>query len=97
MRIQLAAAARRDLLGIARYIAVNNPERASSFTAELLEVCRHLGEQPERFSLVPGYESKGYRRRPYGNYLIIYVPTASSVKVFRVLHAAMDLRIALGD
>ena len=34
---------------------------------------------------------KGYRRMPFGNYLVLYQVTASDVRIVRVIHAARDM------
>ncbi|GAB5430223.1 MAG: hypothetical protein Devi2KO_36820 [Devosia indica] len=44
-----------------------------------------------RYAHLEGYEHKGYRRRPLGNYLIIYTVGEQAVTVVRVLHAAQNL------
>jgi Arc/MetJ-type ribon-helix-helix transcriptional regulator/plasmid stabilization system protein ParE len=55
----------------------------------------HRARQPQSKSLVhpgiAGYEHKGYRRRPLGNYLIIYTVGEQAGTVVRVLHAAQNL------
>jgi toxin ParE1/3/4 len=97
MHVVYSAAARRDMVGIARAIARDNPSRAAGFVEELASACEGLDDRPERFAVVPGYEAKGYRRRPYGSYSIIYYVGANSVNVYRVLHGARNLHKVLGD
>ena len=97
MRVFFSGASRHDLRAIAGFIAVDNPARANSFLDELERACMQLAEQPLRFPLLPAFEAKAYRRRPYGNYAIIYIAADESVTVVRVLHTAMDLTTALGD
>ncbi len=46
-RLQFAALAREDLLGIAHFIVLDNPVRARSFVAELRKQCTLLAERPE--------------------------------------------------
>ncbi|WP_442868401.1 type II toxin-antitoxin system RelE/ParE family toxin [Bradyrhizobium sp. CCBAU 51627] len=38
----------------------------------LREKCESLADAPRGYPLVPRYEHKGIRRRPFGNYLIFY-------------------------
>jgi toxin ParE1/3/4 len=97
MHVVYSASARRDMVGIARAIARDNPSRAAGFVEELASACEGLDDRPERSAVVPGYEAKGYRRRPYGSYSIIYYIGANSVNVYRVLHGARNLHKVLGD
>lgn len=97
MRVIVSAAAKRDMVGITQAIARDNPRRATAFVDELIAGCEGLIVQPERFAMLPGCEARGYRRRPYGNYAIIYYVGEDAVTVYRVLLAARNLRKVLGD
>jgi toxin ParE1/3/4 len=97
MHVVYSAAARREMVGIARAIARDNPSRAAGFVEELMAACDGLDDQPQRFAVVPGYEAKGYRRRPYGSYSIIYYVGANSVNVYCVLHGARNLNKVLSS
>lgn len=90
-RLQFAAVARDDLLGIASYIARDNPKRASSFVAELREQCVLLAQHPGLGVAKPEY-AEGVRMLPHGRYLIFFSETDSpGVLVERVLHSARHL------
>tara|TARA_R110002020_G_scaffold6143_6_gene25701 strand:- start:1933 stop:2226 length:294 start_codon:yes stop_codon:yes gene_type:complete len=97
MRVIFSAASRKDLLAIAVFIAADNPARARSFVNELRVACAGLAEQADRFAVIPGYEAKGYRRRPHGHYSIIYFADQDTVRIFRVVHSARNLGQVLGD
>ena len=71
MRVVFSEASRHDLRAIIGFIAADSPARARSFLAELEQACVSLADKPLRFPLVPAYEARAYRRRPYGNYSII--------------------------
>lgn len=90
MRVVLTDAAISDLATIGRYIARDSPERARTFTEELLDCCQQIAETPKAFPLVPRYESRGIRRRVYRNYLIFYRLVRDRVEVLHVLHGAQD-------
>jgi toxin ParE1/3/4 len=90
MIVRLTAEAGRDLEAIGDYIARDNPERALSFIRELRGKCLDLADFPERYPLVPRYETLGVRHRVHGNYLIFYRADAEWVTVIHVLHGAMD-------
>lgn len=65
-----------DLLEIGATIRKDSPARAATFIAEIYECCQRLGEAPRASALLPGWEERGIRRRPYGNYLIFIVSAA---------------------
>ena len=90
MIVRLSAEAEQDLERIGDHIAVDNPERAVSFLAELRAKCLGLADFPERFPLVPRYEAHGVRHRVHVNYLIFYRAAADEVVVLHILHGAMD-------
>jgi toxin ParE1/3/4 len=50
---------------------------------------------PRAFPLLPEWEDRGVRRRPYGNYLIFYRIAADTVEVLHVLHGARDFEAIL--
>jgi plasmid stabilization system protein ParE len=90
MIVELSAEAERDLESIGDWIARDNPERAASFVAELVEVCLGLAEFPDRFALVPRYEDRGVRHRVHGNFLIFYRVEHDKVVVIHILRGASD-------
>ena len=90
MRVVVTDAAYADLLAIGRAIRRDNPARALTFVDELYERCRQLAETPLAFPLLPKWEDRGVRRRPYGNYLIFYRFGTTTVDILHVLHGAMD-------
>lgn len=52
MRVIFTQEARRDLADIARYIAVDNPDRARSYVEKLRSACLEIGQMPNAFELV---------------------------------------------
>ena len=49
MKVNLTERALADLKAIARWIGLDNPDRADSFSAELRSACLGLGSHPMRF------------------------------------------------
>ena len=90
MIVHLSAEAEYDLETIGDYIARDNPVRALSFLQELRAKCLGLAEMPERFPLVPRFETSGVRRRGHGDYLIFYRVEAEKVVIIHILHGAQD-------
>jgi len=91
MKILITTRARQDLREIGDFIAADNPLRARSFILELRDACMALAEQPLRFPQLEGFADGNYRRRVYGNYLIIYRAEESLVRVIRVVSASVNL------
>ena len=90
MIVHLSAEAERDLEHIGDWIARDNPARAVTFIEEIQRACLDLAVFPERFPLVPRYESQRVRHRAKGNYLIFYRVEPAKVVVLHVLNGAMD-------
>ena len=95
MIVHLSAEAEYDLETIADHIARDNPARALSFLQELRSKCLGLADMPERFPLVPRYESTGVWRRVHGEYLIVYRVEAEKVIVIHILHGAQNYNAIL--
>lgn len=97
MRVRLSDLAEQDLLDIATFIAADSVLQAEIYTDKLLQACAELADSAERYALIPRYEGRGYRRRPFENYAIIYVVNADEVAVVRITSSARDLDTLLGD
>jgi toxin ParE1/3/4 len=90
MKVRVSTEAEAELEKIGDYIARDSPKRAITFTDELLKAARSIGGYPKAYPLIPRYEYYGYRRRPYGDYLIIYTIEADHVAIAHFLHGARD-------
>lgn len=90
MKVILSREAIEDLVTIGERIFDFNPQRASSFIAELQAKCFQLGETPFAFARLVHRENQDIRRRPHGNYLIFYRVRESNVEILHVLHGAQD-------
>jgi len=90
MKVRLSSAARKDLISIGDYIALDNPARASTFIEELVKACAELSATPLGYPIVRRYEATGIRRRVYRNYQIFYRIVGERIFVIRVLHGARD-------
>jgi plasmid stabilization system protein ParE len=95
MRVVVTEAAYVDLLHIGATIKEDSPARAESFVAELYDRCQRLGDMPRAYPLLPYWEYRGIRRRPFGDYLIFYRIGADVVEVLHVLHGARDYEAIL--
>lgn len=80
-----------DLLGIAEFIARDNPIAARTWLAALRQRCQLLAEHPLSGESRPGFGVPGCRSISVGMYVIFFRPTASGVDIARVLHGSRDL------
>ena len=90
MIVVLTAEAERDLEDIASYVAQQSPRSALSLIRGLREKCESLADAPRGYPLVPRYENKGVRRRPFGSYLIFYRVGRDAIEVIHILQGARD-------
>lgn len=82
--------AKRDLTGIADYIAIDNPRRAVTFIEELEERRIALGNAPHAPRRFPQLGADA-RILPYRNYIILYRILATEVSITRIIHGARDI------
>ncbi len=90
MKVVVTEAALADLVRIGRAIALDSPARAQTFVTELHDRCLQLADMPRAFPLLPRWEERGVRRRPYGDYLIFCRLSGDTVEILHVLHGARD-------
>lgn len=90
MIVVLTAEAEADLERIGDYIARDDPRRAASFVAELIDRCERLAATPDAYPLVPRYTAGGIRRRVHGKYLIFYRVASERIEILHVLNGAQD-------
>ena len=90
MKVVLTPTAIADLEDIGEWIARDSPANAARFLTQLRQRCLHLGEYPKAYPLVPRYEHRGIRRRPFQDYLIFYRASGDRVEILHVLHGARD-------
>jgi toxin ParE1/3/4 len=90
MIVVITAAAKADLVAISDYIGQDNPQRAQSFTEELLDCCNGLADLHSVFPLVPRYEKMAIRRRVHRRYLIFYRAQDNRIEVLHILQGARD-------
>jgi len=90
VKVVITDEALSDISSITRFIKKNNPPRAISFALELREACRQLGNSPSAFAALSDYPESGIRRRPYGNYIILYRISGSRVEILHIFHGAQD-------
>ena len=89
-RLVVLPAARADLIEIGDFIALDNPERAASFVAEIEAVMNAAAERPGSFP-AGGELHEGLRSARHGRYLIFFLEAEGGVHIVRVLHSARDL------
>jgi plasmid stabilization system protein ParE len=90
-QVRLTADALADLEEIKRFIGLDSPRRARSFTRDLRVACLALGEMAERFPIIRRRADGIYRRRPFASFSIIYRIDDEIVFIVRVYSSARDL------
>lgn len=91
MRVIVSAPARADIADIYSYLKKEaGPRMARAIVADIYERCSGLKRMPERYAFLPGFETIGYRKRVFRNYLIIYQIGQARIEVIRVVHGASD-------
>lgn len=79
-----------DLLDIGETIARDNPERAASYVAELLDRTALIAGQPTLYRLRPEWGS-AVRSARFGAYLILFELSEDGVTILRYLHGRRDI------
>jgi toxin ParE1/3/4 len=97
VKVRLTETARAELRAIGDWIAQNDPERAASFTLELLERALTLATFPAAYPLLEAFAHRGIRRCSFGKYLILYRIMAPDIEVLHFIHGARDVAALLGS
>lgn len=92
---RLSSSARRDVLDIWRYIALDNEAAADLFIDRLIRNFRLLGDFPRAGRRRDEFR-RGYRSFPVGEYLIFYRIARTHIAVMRVLHGRRNLEAVFG-
>lgn len=89
-RLTILPSARQDLIEIGDFIALDNPQRALSFIAEIEARMIEAGQRPASF---PSRDDlhEGLRAARHGRYLIFFLALPDEVQIVRILHGARDL------
>jgi toxin ParE1/3/4 len=90
LRLVFSARAERDLKGIARWIARDDPIRAESYTEELRAACGRIRDFPLAFPALEGTTGRVLHKRSYGPYLILYEARPRTVRITAILHGRRD-------
>jgi toxin ParE1/3/4 len=92
IRCVFSELARRDLDGIADYVAQQSPNAALGLVIRIEERCDRLAELPGmgglRPDLGPGF--RGYTV-PRTKYIVVYRQTPDGIEILRVVHGARSL------
>ncbi|WP_306839960.1 type II toxin-antitoxin system RelE/ParE family toxin [Neorhizobium huautlense] len=90
MKVRFSRQARADLAEITAVISRDNPRRAETYTDELEAACTGLSDTPEAFQVFRRRNGQEIRRRPYGNYVILYRINGRHVDILRIIHGARN-------
>jgi len=90
MSVRLTPRARRDLLNIWEYIAIDSVRAADRLIAAFDQTFSLIDENPEMGRLRDEVEV-GLRSFPLRGYVIFYASAEEGVEVIRVLHERQDV------
>ena len=82
--------ARKDLLDIWLYIAIDNETAANALLKRIEHALQMLALNPESGRRRPDL-SPDLRSFPVGNYVVFYSLAAAGLEIVRVLHARQDI------
>lgn len=89
----LAKPAEEDLYSIWSYIASDNVGAADRVESAIYAACRFLASHPQAGHVRPdltGHPVRFWALPRYTNYLVVYDPNATPLRVLRILHGALD-------
>lgn len=90
MSFRILPQAIADIVAIANYIKVENPQAATRLVDQFYKRFRALGEMPGMGVQRPEISAKA-RMFPVGNYLILYHQEPKGVDIIRVVHGAREM------
>lgn len=92
MQLEFAPLAQFDLETIGDYIAQDSPGNALRFVQGLHTQCQKITMAPLAYVARPEL-GDGFRSCAHGRYVIFFRPSANLVRIERILHSAMDIRV----
>ena len=96
----LAKPAEEDIFSIWSYIASDSVEAADRVESEIYSACRFLANHPLAGHVRPdltGHPVRFWALPRYTNYLIVYDPNTTPLRILRILHGALDAERELND
>ena len=93
MNVIWSAEALYELDQIERFIAQNNPQRASEFIETLLQSGDSLAYHPDKGRLVPELSIAAFREILIGRYRLIYYRSAERIDILTVFEGHRLLRL----
>jgi len=94
-KYRLTPSARRDLIAIWRFIALDSVDAADRVEAAIHDSCDMLAGSPMAGRSVPGATHLPVRLwtvASYRNYTLVYAPDTKPLRVVRILHGAQEIR-----
>lgn len=91
-RVDYAPEADDDLVGIADFIARDNPNAARRWAEKIRDVCSTLATQPDMGELRKEFGIAGCRSFSVGSYIIFFRAMDDGIEVARIVHASRDMR-----
>ena len=96
--IRWSVAAELDLHDIEAYIARDSPVYAIRLVDNIVEAVERLELLPRSGRIVPEFNRSDLREVIYGSYRIVYLASAQTVTILRVVHGSRDMvEVAVGQ
>jgi plasmid stabilization system protein ParE len=96
----LAKPAEEDLYSIWSYIASDRVEAADRVESAIYSACRFLANHPQAGHVrsdLTSHQVRFWALPRYTNYLIVYDPNPTPLRVLRILHGALDAEREVND
>ena len=94
MQLELSPLAEVDIEAIGDYIAADSPANALRFVQDLRAQCKKISKAPMAYVARPEL-GEGLRSCAFGRYVIFFRPADAIVRIERILHSALDIRLEL--
>lgn len=89
MKVSFTRSARADLIAIGSWIERDDPARAKSFVAELVDSCNAITDLPHGCPTISTVRHP-LRRRNFKRYRIIFRALPNKVRIIAVSHGSRD-------
>ncbi|WP_152046102.1 type II toxin-antitoxin system RelE/ParE family toxin [Aureimonas psammosilenae] len=97
MKVVFSTAAKRDVVRIARYIALESPMQSRAVVAQIHRRIYELEQFPRSCPTIAGVADTALRKLTVGSFNVLYAVRGDRVEVSRVLHGARDIARILAD
>jgi toxin ParE1/3/4 len=88
VRVNFSPIVKEQMRETYRFIALDNPTRAETFTIELIDCAYDIGNHPLRYAPLVGFLN--IRKRSYKGYIILYEIVDENINILHILNSVRD-------